>query len=189
LNTGMRKGEILSLQWSQVDLANRLIHVEHGKTEDSDRRIPMNETAFALMFGLHRKRGGDLIFPSPRKSGEKFVDLKTAFRSAVRLSKIRHLRFHDMRHTFATRLVRAGVDLITIQQLLGHSKITTTARYAHSLADDKMAAVARLDRNSFKVSPAPNRPPEQILTDVTNESKLLSFNQFGPVAQVARARP
>jgi integrase len=185
----MRKGEILSLQWSQVDLANRLIHVEHGKTEDSDRRIPMNETAFALMFGLHRKRGGDLIFPSPRKSGEKFVDLKTAFRSAVRLSKIRHLRFHDMRHTFATRLVRAGVDLITIQQLLGHSKITTTARYAHSLADDKMAAVARLDRNSFKVSPAPNRPPEQILTDVTNESKLLSFNQFGPVAQVARARP
>jgi integrase len=39
------------------------------------------------------------------------VDLKTAFRSAVRLSKIRHLRFHDMRHTFATRLVRAGVDL------------------------------------------------------------------------------
>jgi integrase len=179
LNTGMRKGEILALQWTQVDLANRLIHVEQGKTEDSDRRIPMNETVFALMFGLHRNRGGDLIFPSPRKSGEKFVDLKTAFRNAVRLSKIRHLRFHDLRHTFATRLVRAGVDLITVQQLLGHAKITTTARYVHSLADDKMAAVARLDRSSFKVSSAPKRPPEPILTEVAKGSKLLSFNQLG----------
>jgi integrase len=189
LNTGMRKGEILSLQWSQVDLANRLIHVEQGKTEESDRRIPMNQMVFALMFGLYRKRCGDLIFPSPRKSGEKFVDLKTAFRRAVRLSKIRHLRFHDMRHTFATRLVRAGVDLITVQKLLGHSKITTTARYAHSLAADKMAAVARLDRSSFKVSAAPKRTPEPILTKETQGGKLLSFKQFGPVAQVARARP
>jgi site-specific recombinase XerD len=55
------------------------------------------------------------------------------------------LRFHDLRHTFATRLVHAGVDIITLKDLLGHTKITTTARYTHPLADDKMAAVKRLD--------------------------------------------
>ena len=56
-----------------------------------------------------------------------------------------HLRFHDLRQTFATRLVRAGVDLVAVQHLMGHSTIAMTTRYAHSLADDKMAAVRRLD--------------------------------------------
>jgi integrase len=64
---------------------------------------------------------------------------------AVRLAKIPHIRFHDLRHTFATRLVRSGVDIITVQKLLGHSNITTTSRYAHSSADAKMEAVKRLD--------------------------------------------
>jgi integrase len=54
-------------------------------------------------------------------------------------------RFHDLRQTFATRLVQAGVDLITVQQLLGHARITMTARYAHSASGAKIAAVARLD--------------------------------------------
>jgi integrase len=97
LNTGMRKGEILSLQWKQVDLTSRLIHVQNGKTEHSDRRIPMNDAVFELIFKLHKNRQGDLVFPSPRKNGEKFVDLKTAFKSAIRLSKIHHIRFHDLR--------------------------------------------------------------------------------------------
>jgi integrase len=162
LNTGMRKGEILSLQWSQVDLTNRLIHVQNGKTEYSDRRIPMNDTVFESLFRLYKNRRGGLVFPSPRKNDQRLVDLKSAFGSAVRLSKIRHIRFHDLRHSFATRLVRTGVDLITVQHLLGHAKITMTARYAHPLADDKMAAVRRLDRNETLFLPVSNRSPESI---------------------------
>lgn len=145
LNTGMRRGEILGLTWNQIDLEQRTIHVQDSKTKSSNRRIPMNETVRGLLTKLEANRQGDLVFPSHRKQGHPFRDPKVAFLKAVRLSGIPHIRFHDLRHTFATRLVRAGVDLITVQQLLGHAKITTTARYAHSLADDKIAAVRRLD--------------------------------------------
>lgn len=72
-------------------------------------------------------------------------DHKMGFWQAVDLSGIPHIRFHDLRHTFATRLVRSGADLITVQQLLGHSTIRMTARYAHSLWEDKEAAVKLLE--------------------------------------------
>jgi len=145
LNTGMRKGEILGLRWENVDLGNRLITLYNGKTTQSDRRIPMNEIVFELLSDLRKQNSGGFIFPSTRKKDDRFRDPKVGFMKAVRLAKIPHLRFHDLRHTFATRLVRAGVDLVTVQHLLGHSSITMTTRYAHSLADDKMAAVRRLD--------------------------------------------
>jgi integrase len=170
LHSGMRKGEILSLNWSQVDIANRTIHIVEGKTEQSRRYIPMNNTLYELFTGLRRKRGAQLVFPSPRNPGQRILDHKVGFAKAVRLAGIPHIRFHDLRHSFASRLVKAGADLVTIQKLLGHTKITTTARYAHSLFDDKMAAVMRLDKQqsneqagrgaaSSICQPAPNRPP------------------------------
>jgi len=179
LNTGMRKGEILSLRWAQVDLTNRLIHIYNAKTAHSERRIPMNDTVFELLAALWRQRNNDFVFPSHRKLGSQFRDPKVAFTRAIRLAGISHLRFHDLRHTFATRLVRASVDLITVQHLLGHAKITMTARYAHSLADDKMAAVRRLDFAGFCSLPDPNRTPEPISTQVGEGSKLLPSKAVG----------
>ena len=90
------------------------------------------------------------------------MDLKKGFKKAVQLAGIPHIRFHDMRHCFATRLIRAGVDIITVQKLLGHSKITMTERYAHSLADVKMAAVSKLDLAAVCSVPDPNRTPSPI---------------------------
>jgi integrase len=145
LNTGMRKGEIHGLRWEHLDLPNRQITVLNGKTDESHRRIPMNDVVFELLSSLWQIRKGEFVFPSPRKKDERFRDPKVGFMKAVRLAKIPHIRFHDLRHTFATRLVRSGVDIITVQKLLGHSNITTTSRYAHSGADAKMEAVKRLD--------------------------------------------
>jgi hypothetical protein len=76
-------------------------------------------------------------------------------------------------------LVRTGADLITIQRLLGHAKITMTARYAHSLADDKITAVRRLDGSRFELSSVPNRSPERNLMSATQGTKDLSFNKLG----------
>ena len=85
------------------------------------------------------------MFPSPRNPGHEMLDNKRGYWKAQKKAGIAHIRFHDLRHTFATRLVRAGVDLITVQYLLGHSKITMTARYAHSLFDAKIDALKKLE--------------------------------------------
>ncbi len=105
----------------------------------------MNEIVFELLSNLWKRRNGEFVFPCPRKKGERFRDPKVGFMKAVKLAKIPHIRFHDLRHTFATRLVRSGVDNVAVQHLLGHSDIVMTSRYAHSDADAKMDAVKRLD--------------------------------------------
>jgi integrase len=145
LNTGMRKSELLGLEWSQIDLDHRRIRLLNGKSKSAERIIPMNSKVQALLSNLAQTRDSELVFSSYRKIGAGVSDLKKGFSTAVRLAGIKHVRFHDLRHTFATRLVQAGVDLITVQQLLGHARITMTARYAHSASDTKIAAVARLD--------------------------------------------
>jgi integrase len=109
------------------------------------RVIPMNATTHSLLSELVKNTGSPLVFPTNRKKGEKLLDLKKGFKKAVGLAGIPHIRFHDMRHTFAIRLVQAGVEIVSVQHLLGHSKITMTVRYAHSLADVKMAAVCKVD--------------------------------------------
>jgi integrase len=165
LNTGMSKGKILGLQWSQIDLANRTIRIDNPKTKYRERRIPMNETVWNLLAGFEPEHKTELVFPSPRNPGHGMRDHKTGFWKAIEQAGIDHIRFHDLRHTFATRLVRAGVDLITVQHLLGHSKITMTARYAHALFDAKMEAVKRLEKREMGQQPDPNRPPDRTELD------------------------
>lgn len=179
LYTGMRKGEILSLQWALVDLANRFIRVQNGKTALSDRRIPMNDTVFGAFAKLSEQRKSDFVFPSHRKMGDRFRDPKVGFMKAVRLAGIPPLRFHDLRHSFASRLVRAGVDLITVQHLLGHATVAMTSRYAHSLADDKIAAVRRLDFAGVCSLPDSKRTQELISSEADTEVKALPTNTLG----------
>jgi integrase len=137
----------------------------------------MNDTVFNLLSNLSRKSG--LVFPSHRKEGAPFRDPKKAFAKAIKLAGIEHLRFHDLRHTFATRLVRAGVDLITTQALLGHATIGMTTRYAHPLGDAKIAAVRRLDFAGVCSSPDSNRTPPPNSDEVGHGGKVLPASKMG----------
>jgi integrase len=83
LGTGMRRGELLSLEWSQVDPANRAICMVNAKSNAGSRTIPMNASVHGLLSGLGRTRNSHLVFPSNRKPGRRILDLKTGFHKAV----------------------------------------------------------------------------------------------------------
>ena len=93
---------------------------------------------------------------------------------------IQKFRFHNARHTFAARLGRAGVDIISVQHLLRHSKIIMTARYARLLADVKMAAVCKLDFAGSCSSPDPSRTPGLQMPVSEIGAKVLHSSAIGP---------
>ena len=144
LNTGMRLGELLSLTWADVDLSRRLITVRHTKN-GRVRRLPINDGLLEALEALQRKSSKtEYVFSSPR-NGNRRSSVRTAFEAAIRRAGISKLRFHDLRHTFATRLVAEGVDIVTVKELLGHQDIAMTMRYAHAAPERSLDAVRRLE--------------------------------------------
>ena len=143
LNTGLRKGNILSLKWASVDLRNGFILIP--KTKNNERlEVPINETLRATLEGLPRRIDGGYVFYDP-KTDKPYKDVKRSFGSALGRAKIADFHFHDLRHTFASHLVMAGVDLTSVKELLGHKDIKMTLRYAHLAPSHKVKAVNILD--------------------------------------------
>lgn len=151
LNTGMRKGEILNLRWSDVDLVKGYILISRTKSGEP-RKVPMNHHVLGVLGGM--KQRGEYVFEGER-SGAPITDVKTSFCGACRRSKVKGLRFHDLRHTAATMMVEAGIDLVTVSRILGHSSIQMTMRYAHPTPKNMRLAVRKLgeffDRGGVKV--------------------------------------
>lgn len=146
LNTGMRRGEILGLKWSQVDLERRVIKVERTKS-GKNRFVFMNSDLLKVFEELHKAKGnGEQVFINS-KTGRPFQDIKRAFKSACGKAGIEDLRVHDLRHTFASRLVERGADLITVKELLGHSTVKMTERYTHPNLAQKQKAVETLSQS------------------------------------------
>lgn len=90
------------------------------------------------------------MFTNP-DTGEPYTRIKRAFSTACERAGIEDLRFHDLRHTFASRLVRRGVDLVIVKELMGHASIVTTQRYLHSQASEKLQAVETLTKKQSKM--------------------------------------
>lgn len=146
LNTGMRRGEILNLKWSQIDFKARMIRIERTKSGNM-RFIPINSPILHELINLKSRRNrNEYVFINP-DTRKPFQSVKTAFIAACRRANIHGLRFHDLRHTFASRLVEKGVDIITVKELLGHSTVKITERYTHTQNEQKKKAVDSLERN------------------------------------------
>ena len=141
LNTGMRRGEIFHLRWEHVDFGHRWIRVVESKNGES-RIIPMNDVVYRTLREQRRQLKADFVFVNGK--GKPYRNIKYAFRKALERAGIDDFHFHDLRHTFASNLVMAGEDLVTVKELLGHKSIQMTMRYSHLSQKHKMAAVQRL---------------------------------------------
>lgn len=140
LHTGMRKGEILHLTWDCVNLERRYLTILNSKS-GKPRQIPINEK---LADELNRlSRYNNYVFANP-ETGLPYVDLKKAFKSVKDKAEITGFRFHDLRHTVATRMVANGTDLGVVMEILGHADIKTTMRYAHPVPERKIQALEAL---------------------------------------------
>ena len=150
LNTGLRRGELLSLRWADIDRVARVLNVRGEGTKSGDSRaVPLNREALETLTVWSDDAGSKDDTPSaglifPGDDGEEMGTLKTGFTAILRDAKIVGFRFHDLRHSFASKLVQAGVDLNTVRELLGHADLKMTLRYAHLAPEHKAAAVAKL---------------------------------------------
>ena len=142
LNTGMRRGEILSLKWEQVDLRHGYISLRDTKSGEG-REIPINKTLDGLFNEMPHSIESIYIFTD--KDGNPYKGVKRSFNTALRNAEIYGATFHTLRHTFASQLVMASVDLASVQELLGHKSLNMTLRYAHLAPEHKTKAVKKLD--------------------------------------------
>jgi integrase len=145
LHTGCRRGELFGLKWADVDLVSAYLTVRAEDAKSGVSRIlPLNAEATKVLRGWRpiNAAPGDHVFLG--EDGAALTDIKKAWSALLEDAAITGFRFHDLRHTFASRLVMAGVDLNTVRELLGHSDIKMTLRYAHLAPEHKAAAVAKL---------------------------------------------
>lgn len=133
--TGMRKQEVLNLKWESVDKTYiEVLNTKSGKS----RKIPNVGKLKKLLNSIPKEN--EYVFYN-KKTKTKYSDVLERFKDYLNIAKIKNFRFHDLRHTAATRMVEKGVDLVVIQQLLGHATITTTMRYTHALEELKVKAI------------------------------------------------
>jgi integrase len=152
LRTGMRQGELLGLQHQDIDWKRRVIHVRRALSlgslkstkSFSSREVPITVDLLEALL-VTRNNGSEFVFPA-RDGG--FLHRKTLarpLRKANKDSTVKTIRFHDLRHTFASHLVMAGVPIRTVQELLGHGDLTMTLRYAHLTPECRQDAIRTLE--------------------------------------------
>lgn len=146
-HTGGRASELLGLKWTDVNFDKRTIRFLASYSKSGETRtVPISDTLYAELESLKLSQDppSDSVFCS--RDGLPYKSYRTAFATACRNAKIEDFHFHDCRHSFASKLIMRGVDLVTVKELLGHKNITMTLRYSHLSHEHKQRAVAVLDQ-------------------------------------------
>ena len=155
LYTGCRQGELLQLQWAQVDLDSNIIKIVGDNTKTGKgRTIPIHPFLRGILLGLPSRFQGESVFINPKtlkplrqpKGGS--IYLRRAWREALERARIEDLRFHDLRHDFCTNAMRSGIHPKIVQELMGHSSSIMTDRYTNFSFEETQLAIAKLPSSS-----------------------------------------
>jgi len=167
LHSGMRRAEQYACEWSWIDLERRVLTIPRSKHGEK-RRVFLNDSAVAAfrvlwLFSEGKGRVFEHLYHSPETTGAR-----KWFEQALTDAKIANFHWHDLRHTFASRLVMARVDIRTVQELMGHKTIQVTLRYAHLAPRHQLEAVQRLcDSGSVQSEPTATRTATSDLASAT----------------------
>jgi len=141
--TGLRRGDILKIRGADVDGEKRLLTVQVSKRSgELTLHLPLNDWVFDVLSRRKNEHGDGYLFPG--RNNSHLVDFKRKFERAKKATGV-EFRFGEFRHNCATALLRAGVNVYVVKELLGHTSVNTTARYLKLLGDDLRAAVDKLD--------------------------------------------
>ena len=159
LNTGMRREELASLKWTDIDFQQGFIQLLETKNH-SKRYIPLNAPARKALTAIPKHPESPYVFSDQDGHQRNF---RHSYETVLKKSGIMSANFHTLRHTFASHLAMSGVDLNTIRELLGHKSLEMTMRYAHLSRDHKSRAVDVLAGQMDTIwtpKPMPKAPQE-----------------------------
>jgi len=152
LQTGMRPGEVFRLEVRSLDFPHRTISNPTGKTKAATRTVPMTSEVFEILQRRSKEACGRWVFCSPAGPGRPeqpdrpIKSVRKAHDAALVRAAIQpHFRLYDLRHTYATRAAQAGIDVLTLSSLLGHTAVQMTSRYVHPTDQHKREAAQRLE--------------------------------------------
>lgn len=144
VDTGMRPEEVFRIERKNIFISQGYLYNPFGKTKTAKRKIPFTSRVSQILEKRLKNLEYKFIFAN-EITGNPITTLKTAHAGAVSRSKVQHFRLYDLRHTFATRFIEFGGDLVTLQNLLGHSNIQMVTRYAHPTEKHQFDSIKRME--------------------------------------------
>jgi len=148
LETGMRPEEVCRMSKENVHLQQGYYFNPYGKTKAAKRKVPLSDKACEVIYKRLAAREGVYLFPGGRGGNDvdnPIVKVNGAHNSARKRSGVRQFRLYDLRHTWATRAAMAGIDLVTLAAMLGHSRIQMVLRYAHPTEEHQFQAMRKVE--------------------------------------------